>query len=74
MLQCTERCPSGRWGLGCQEVCKCKRGAECSNINGSCKCTPGWMGPDCSKRVCPDGYYGKNCSQICDCDVNNTLV
>ncbi|XP_033930195.1 multiple epidermal growth factor-like domains protein 8, partial [Melopsittacus undulatus] len=34
-------CPGGCWGRG-----------QCQAANGSCRCRPGWAGPDCSRPQC----------------------
>ncbi|OBS66974.1 hypothetical protein A6R68_04476, partial [Neotoma lepida] len=63
---CSLPCPSGTWGLNCNETCVCANGAACSPSDGSCACTPGWLGDSC-ELPCPDGTFGLNCSEHCDC-------
>ncbi|OWK09715.1 hypothetical protein Celaphus_00006598, partial [Cervus elaphus hippelaphus] len=72
-LDCALPCPSGTWGLNCNESCACANGAACSPADGSCSCTPGWLGDTC-ELPCPvsvgrarDGTFGLNCSERCDC-------
>lgn len=45
--------------------------ASCNHVNGSCTCTPGWSGVNCTER-CPAGYYGMLCASKCQCSVNGT--
>lgn len=49
---CSLPCPSGTWGLNCNETCVCANGAACSPSDGSCACTPGWLGDSC-EQPCP---------------------
>uniref|UniRef100_A0A8C5LFL0 Multiple EGF-like-domains 11 n=1 Tax=Jaculus jaculus TaxID=51337 RepID=A0A8C5LFL0_JACJA len=65
-LDCSLPCPSGTWGLNCNESCECANGAACSPSDGSCACAPGWLGDTC-ELPCPDGTFGLNCSEHCDC-------
>lgn len=51
-LDCSLPCPTGTWGLNCNETCICANGAACSPFDGSCTCTPGWLGDSC-ELPCP---------------------
>ena len=54
------------YGLGCLELCECLNDAYCNPINGSCSCTPGWLGTHCD-MPCLEGYFGNGCTHICTC-------
>lgn len=38
---CSVTCPEGKHGANCSSSCRCKNGAQCSPVDGSCFCTPG---------------------------------
>ena len=59
-------CPSGKYGQGCVDTCKCFNNAKCDHRNGSCNCTTGWIGTSCDKS-CQEGFYGGQCVNKCDC-------
>ena len=59
--------PPGLYGLGCNNTCACQNGGSCHHATGSCTCTPGYTGPQCS-IICPVGSYGQNCSSDCTCE------
>lgn len=63
-------CPEGTFGLNCTNNCTCENGAICSPIDGSCTCSPGWMGEKCNKRVCQDELWGSNCTKVCNNIIN----
>ncbi|CAC5396946.1 unnamed protein product [Mytilus coruscus] len=65
-FNCSNACPSGKYGLSCSEECFCAHNAECDPVTGGCLCSAGWFGPLCTKE-CTLGTFGKNCSGICDC-------
>lgn len=71
-LQCLQSCPEGKFGANCSNNCTCKNGATCDPVNGTCTCTQGWKGRNCSTRACPDGLFGPTCSSVCQCIVDNT--
>lgn len=72
LLQCLDVCPEGTYGLNCQQKCACQNGAKCIPKDGSCLCSKGWRGKNCTKRVCPDWLFGPNCDQACQCEKANT--
>ena len=53
-VQCSEQCPYGRYGAGCQQVCRCENGAHCDPVDGSCRSVGGWNVPAMSD-VCAAG-------------------
>ncbi|XP_062587077.1 platelet endothelial aggregation receptor 1-like [Saccostrea cucullata] len=61
----------------CSNVPKCEKGFKncCADykwnneIQDCEKCSPGYIGNNCSEK-CPPGYYGDGCQEICHCDVN----
>jgi hypothetical protein len=71
-FQCLQSCPEGKYGPGCSYNCTCMNGATCDPVNGTCTCTQGWKGRNCSTRACPDGLFGQSCSTVCQCIVDNT--
>lgn len=38
---CSVTCPEGKHGANCSSICRCKNGAQCSPVDGSCFCSPG---------------------------------
>jgi len=50
-------CPSGRWGVGCQEICQCHHYSGCDAVTGECLCLPGWFGPTCSQGTSTLSVY-----------------
>ncbi|WAR04480.1 MEG11-like protein [Mya arenaria] len=72
-MQC--KCPPGRTGTGCDQICPswtygdgCRRNCTC-NVNntavcessaGTCQCKPGFIGP-----TCKPGWYGTTCNYPC---------
>lgn len=71
-LQCLQSCPEGKFGANCSYNCTCMNGATCDPVNGTCTCTQGWKGRNCSTRACSDGLFGPQCSSVCQCNVDNT--
>jgi hypothetical protein len=71
-LQCLQSCPEGKYGANCSFNCTCMNGATCDPVNGTCSCTQGWKGRNCSTRACPDGLFGQSCLSVCQCIVDNT--
>jgi len=71
-LQCLQSCAEGKYGANCSYNCTCMNGATCDPVNGTCTCTQGWTGPDCSTRACSDGLFGPKCLSVCQCNVDNT--
>ena len=59
-------CADGTYGPDCASACLCDNGAQCSPIDGTCSCGPGWTGPTCSDE-CQPGTFGNNCSHVCLC-------
>ena len=47
-------CPSGFYGVACQEKCACFHMEPCHPETGTCQCDPGFFGARCTK--------GSNCS------------
>ncbi len=44
----------GRFGVNCVGVCHCKKGVNCSFIDGVCNddiCSPGWFGSNCQIKI-----------------------
>ncbi|CAL1547133.1 unnamed protein product, partial [Lymnaea stagnalis] len=77
---CTE-CIDGKYGMNCNSSCSCERSntKTCDNINGACKCLPGWKGDNCATDVdeCADNSepcqehshcVNTNGSYVCVCD------
>ena len=48
------------------QVCSCKNDAYCEPEDGTCVCSPGWLGELCDQQ-CETGKYGKNCQYECRC-------
>jgi len=43
-------CSAGRWGVGCQQICKCDP-SVCDNVNGCISCSsPSLTGPNCTQH------------------------
>lgn len=59
-------CDDNHWGSACRQSCKCKNGALCDPIKGTCQCPPGFVGRFCEDK-CPAGNFGKGCLQKCKC-------
>ena len=36
--------------MNCSQNCQCQNGANCSTVDGSCDCTPGFTGDLCNER------------------------
>eukprot|EP01137_Pigoraptor_chileana_P010990 Opistho-2@61203 len=65
--KCEYPCPEGKYGLGCLGTCNCKNGALCNRANGTCECTPGWMGQWCD-IPCSQNTFGFGCSRCQSCN------
>ncbi|XP_062566931.1 protein draper-like, partial [Saccostrea cucullata] len=65
-------CNSTTYGENCTLPCPCVAGQyhRC-DANGSCFCSPGWMGDNCSEP-CKSGKYGDKCQFECSCENNAT--
>lgn len=66
-------CEFGFFGFNCTETCHCNatNTANCSPVNGTCTCLPGWTGNNCSVNIdeCKDKMYiCPNNSQCLDRD------
>ncbi|XP_067678438.1 multiple epidermal growth factor-like domains protein 10 [Haliotis asinina] len=66
---CTQVCPRGRYGEGCNKNCssQCKPSSNtCDHVTGRCPngCTAGYTGDDCL-QICSTGMYGEGCSKTC---------
>ena len=46
---CKNKCPLGRYGENCTEICECMNGGECGRVKGRCKCLPGYTGEKCEQ-------------------------
>ncbi|GFN87561.1 receptor-type tyrosine-protein phosphatase u [Plakobranchus ocellatus] len=60
-------CPSGKFGLECEQVCNCAdRQESCFVSTGGCPsgCAAGYTGEDCY-TPCPEGSYGVDCNRTC---------
>lgn len=45
-------CPSGSWGVGCQEFCQCGKHSEgCDPVTGECLCRAGYFGTSCDEGM-----------------------
>lgn len=44
-------CPSGVYGPGCYNECRCANGAACDRFDGSCSCTRGYTGRYCTQGL-----------------------
>ena len=51
-VDCSLPCPSGVWGLGCNQTCRCANGAACDPADGACSCSAGWRDQNCD-APCP---------------------
>ncbi|XP_070549961.1 multiple epidermal growth factor-like domains protein 10, partial [Ptychodera flava] len=86
MENCRE-CPDGVYGTNCQSKCRCRNGALCSNIDGSCACPEYYFGALCDMSCnckngatcdkidgfcqCQEGFYGDLCQSECTCPTNS---
>ena len=68
-----EACSLEQYGDNCAQRCHCMNSASCDHVDGSCTCSPGWSGLNCSDS-CPVGYYGMLCASKCLCSANNTEI
>lgn len=59
------------YGPDCSLSCQCQNEAYCDHRDGSCTCTPGWIGEHC-QAPCPDGFYGQGCNSTCGCQNGGT--
>nr|XP_022306102.1 receptor-type tyrosine-protein phosphatase epsilon-like [Crassostrea virginica] len=50
---CNDTCRNGYYGQNCSSVCStnCK---NCKHTDGTCSCSAGWMGPNCSTEIKAD--------------------
>ena len=79
---CHRPCPTYTFGQDCLQVsfpdlpfqmltllvqvCSCKNDAYCEPEDGTCVCSPGWLGSLCDTQ-CEKGKYGKDCKYECGC-------
>ena len=63
---CDSKCPAGRYGKKCVNICACAQGEHCDPTDGKCSCLPGFNGDRC-RTPCANGTYGQDCSQRCSC-------
>lgn len=66
-----EMCLPGKYGMHCDQDCKCEHGRckEGPDGDGSCECDLGWTGPTCSKAASRDPCGGK-CHTSANCLLN----
>nr|XP_022286379.1 multiple epidermal growth factor-like domains protein 6 isoform X3 [Crassostrea virginica] len=71
--QCqTAPCSVSHYGNNCSLSCPCvKNQYESCDDHGTCLCSPGWTGKNCS-QACEQGKYGEGCKQKCTCQNNAT--
>ncbi|XP_041379553.1 multiple epidermal growth factor-like domains protein 10 [Gigantopelta aegis] len=67
-LDCTQKCPNGRYGKDCKESCRnrhCLGNSPCDHVKGKCAsgCDRGYELPDCTTNCI--GTYGFNCNMAC---------
>ncbi|XP_061170691.1 multiple epidermal growth factor-like domains protein 11 [Saccostrea echinata] len=62
---CSKVCPSGSYGLNCSGTCSRNCIGTCGNVDGSCKCVPGFSDPPNCTTECLPGFYGINCQYRC---------
>uniref|UniRef100_A0A8B9K9U2 Stabilin 2 n=1 Tax=Astyanax mexicanus TaxID=7994 RepID=A0A8B9K9U2_ASTMX len=63
-----ETCESGKYGIHCDQECKCVHGwcNEGLEGDGSCQCEVGWRGVSCSVAITSDSCGGK-CHSSANC-------
>lgn len=64
-ILCDQKCPIGRHGVDCRNVCQ--HNSTCDPITGEINCQPGFYGPACSESCSNINRWGKNCSNECSC-------
>ncbi|XP_078331970.1 uncharacterized protein LOC111099217 isoform X2 [Crassostrea virginica] len=65
-------CPVSHYGNDCSLSCPCETDQyERCDDNGTCLCSPGWTGNNCS-QACEQGKYGEGCKYKCTCQNNAT--
>ncbi|XP_048881840.1 N-acetylglucosamine-1-phosphodiester alpha-N-acetylglucosaminidase isoform X2 [Brienomyrus brachyistius] len=65
-INCSQVCPPGFYGDGCNQTCTCTNGGVCNPVHGWCSCPAGFQGDACEQE-CPLGFYGLGCKQECHC-------
>ncbi|KAJ8307562.1 hypothetical protein KUTeg_015646 [Tegillarca granosa] len=64
VYQCIE-CDNTHWGKDCAETCICDSKSTCDKFNGTCYCSPGYKGDNCSINI--------NECDVVDICGNNTI-
>ncbi|XP_078331951.1 platelet endothelial aggregation receptor 1-like [Crassostrea virginica] len=65
-------CMFSKYGENCSLTCPCVPDQyERCDDNGTCLCSPGWTGKNCS-QACDQGKYGEGCKHKCTCQNNAT--
>lgn len=44
MHRCNETCSDDTFGVNCSNMCDCENGAICNPVDGTCLCSPGYVG------------------------------
>ncbi len=70
--KCDRPCDENHYGKDCKKICNCQNAGACNAQDGTCTCSPGWVGETCDTK-CQSGMFGFNCSQKCECDFNNAI-
>ncbi|KAH9488617.1 hypothetical protein Btru_061290 [Bulinus truncatus] len=69
-----QACDSTHYGKNCSMQCSCNSSntVDCSDVNGTCTCKPGWIGATCN-QACDATHFGPGCLLTCMCMKNNTV-
>ncbi|KAJ8040642.1 Angiopoietin-1 receptor [Holothuria leucospilota] len=66
MLLKVRSCPSGKWGIYCNNTCPvCYYKGICHDETGECVCQAGYTGRSCSEICSSHGTFGPTCELLC---------